>query len=605
MFLLNGNTAELTMDDMLLSDPISAMQYAQGTLSISEEAIAFQSSSKVGKRMVAFFEECYKIREEKYNEIEDNIDEVSDLIADKIKKEFAKIWLDELGLDIKRFVINTGSPSGNIAIDYSVQDIEGTITGNDVVSGTDKYTMFGFDRKSDKFIRRLKAMADNALSFDKIKGKLTNYKWPIILYFDIRTMFFADRYILKEKLGADVSTAKLTPRELTAIYLHEAGHAMIFIERIAYAYAINDFAKININGFLESDPDIYSIRSFLVEYLDVMVKKGLNNADTSDFEKKRLSLTKTLINKLVSFLDLLIAAKEGIEVKFTQGFEDEEVSKLSTDDVRSNANDSIFNYIIVLIQRILVAALMAMSMYIYVWVIPRAIINGTISNWSMYVFMFNLTSELVRDLNTENSVRSNYKLSDVKGTDHNVYNLERLADEHAVRHGFGGDLASGLHKITELYSFGNANKYVRESFLIRSLTKVIILMSKFHTRGCGTHSVYEHHDARIRRMCQSIVAVFKDPKISGEVRDAYITQMNQAMSTMEKFGKNFYDISFVQTLGKILISLITPSEWIRICTSGKLTQEYESQLNKLENLSSNLMYFNSAKLKSIASSMKK
>ena len=67
MFLLNGNTAELTMDDMLLSDPISAMQYAQGTLSISEEAIAFQSSSKVGKRMVAFFEDCYKIREEKYN----------------------------------------------------------------------------------------------------------------------------------------------------------------------------------------------------------------------------------------------------------------------------------------------------------------------------------------------------------------------------------------------------------------------------------------------------------------------------------------------------------------------------------------------------------
>lgn len=574
------------------------------------EAIAWQKTSKVGEQMVALFDKCKAYRKKHFVPEDNNWIDVSHGISKIIDRELPPIWKKELGLEIRKINFNCNEPCGLIGINYMThEDTEAVYYLDKIVEGS-----ISKNNVPKIYLKRMKEMISKAEGFDRIAGKLKGKVWKVELYIDVTLLFFYDLFCPKSMIKD--GTAEMTSRESAAILLHEAGHAMFIIERIVYSYSVQLQMTKAVNGFYESNPSIEDIKEFYSSIVGPSIEIVSRDENINAFLRERLKITKEIVNKIVSFCDLVISLKEKLPVNFTNGYEDPEISKLakqSNTEYEYTDSDSILEYGLILFIKILIMItrfcsilywpIVLMSMYLYGPLLWLAFSSTRII--PMFIFLQRVLGVL-DELDPELHNSHDDKTSDIKGTAHEVYLNERSADEFSIRHGFGGDLASGLIKMRSMFDATGPtqNNYIRDSKLFLVISKISEAMFKINN-GTDNYYTYEWDDKRIKRICQNCIGFFKNAKISPQFRDSMLLSLRKSLDCLEKLDKDLYNRDKFETVVKVIRTLIKPAEWIRILTSGRLTQEYEQHINQIEDLSNNLMFAHSAQFKKILDDMKK
>lgn len=532
------------------------------------ESIKVQQNSKLGADMTKLFEDCYAYRKQHYTDIH-SVPTVARAISKMIEKRFPKIVLDNTGLDIVKFSFQTDYPTGRIAIDYisnfdlvSVHIIEANASGN--IPKVDRNSL------PSAYTKRIQHVLDVTKNYDYASGKILK-KWPIHLFLDISFLFFLDAYRNTDIKDSMVDTSlAVSPEEITAILLHEIGHAMVFLERANVMYYVAKTVSDNATQFFEKRPNLVDLHRFTKDIIIPMLNK-VENSNSTFVDNTAAKFFNTLLKPIMTYLEVCIAKRDGTKPVYDKNYIDTDTiaSSRKIFDVQSvlymNKLELIIGIILSLICKMIVFPFMVMDCFIDEY-------NGLVD----------------------------HKSSDIKTTRHNLYLYERLADEYASRHGYGAHIATGLAKLKE---FGNeqVDNLVKGGMIHCVLTKVLLAIDN----AWPDSHTYERFDQRIRRIVQNTMAILKDKDLDKSFRDSQLKGLESTLKVLDSTGTNVYNKNSFASVKKILTTLVSVDDWIRICTSGRLTQEYETHLNQVEDLMNNFMYAHAAKFRQLFDNMKK
>lgn len=523
-------------------------------LVISHEAISVQTDSKLGKRLTDMFNECIKIRESKYQKdmSTNDLTKLITKVSNYISKTLPKIVDEETGIRVKNVICNNYRPTGYVAVDYftdiditAVNEIERAIVGLD--NATYKNISKGLSSRIDHIVNIASTFDTKTSRFKNVK-----YKWPITLHIDTSLFIFLDAFYPSDK--------PFEPEQATAVILHELGHIAIIAERakslVYVAKTVDDNIK-KISKQTLSIEDTSNLLKSVRNMTDVVIEKGISESDR-DTATKIKPIINTAID-LISYID-----NTHTEHKFSN-------SILSKIDEPSYISGYIKKVIVNICELIIV--------------LPLKILMTPLA------LLYSLTPEL--------NGMSSRKLSDIKYTAHNDYLLERAADEFVVRHGYAAHISTSLEKLIEIDSrYNGSNTLIRDSKFIQILTSITSFIENF---GMPNYP-YEHDDQRIRRIVQATMGIFKDTSIPATFRDQQLSGLKKSLAVLDKMGTDIYNRRTFDALKRISEALLSPDEWVRIFTSGRLTQEYERQFNQMEDLINNAMYGHYAQLKKLIDS---
>lgn len=560
----------------------------------SEESIAFQPKSNLAKKLINMFNKGFEIRKQKYNPVSNNINVVLMDIKKIIEKELPKIFKDELGLVIKEFYFNFNKPTGFVAINFYEFDVEASFEIQETSRGMTTGT-------SEELLNRIQEIIKIAEKLNTETGKLEYKKgWPIILYLDLALFYFSDLFIPKMKSLDFVDNKGLTAEEISAIVMHEAGHAIMFLEKAVNAYYVQSSISDNIQKFFDSHPSLINIKTFIEKILLPQIENIKNDSKNYLFFKNILENTVSIIDFIYSKISNsnLISKYKNTEI----------YKKLEENSDELNKNLKIIDYIEyinILLLKITMVTLSGIIAYLSLpkefnpiyWIVDKEYPLLMLKNIISFLNKFD-ESEFI-------SAKSSSKTSDVMLTRHNTYMIERLADEFVVRHGLGAELANGLAIIRTLFEslYITQNKLVLNSRLLYMLDVLFKFNMSIINRGLP-HYTYEYDDQRTRRILQDIMAAFKDQSIPADFRDRQLIAARKLLKMLDSYNTDIYNRGIFPKIKELLTTLTSLNDITRIIVTGKLSQDYEKHLNQVEDLMNNSLYYHSAELKSLSEKMK-
>lgn len=560
----------------------------------SEESIAFQPKSNLAKKLINMFNKGFEIRKQKYNPSIDNKNVVLMDIKKIIEKELPTIFKDELGLVIKEFYFNFNKPTGFVAINFYTSDIEATFEIQETSRGMN-------DNIPEETITRIQEIIKIAKKLNTETGKLEYKKgWPIILYLDLALFYFSDLFIPKMKSLDFVDNKGLTAEEISAIVMHEAGHAIMFLEKAVNAYYVQSSISDNIQKFLDSHPSLSNIKSFIEKILLPQIEYIKNDS-------KNYLFFKNILESIISIIDFINSKTNKFD--FISKYKNTEIYKKlkeNENELEENLDsNSYIEYINILLLKIMTVTLSGIVAYLSIpknlnpiyWVINIHYPLTTFTNVISFLNKFD-ESEFM-------STKASSKTSDIMLTRHNTYMIERLADEFVVRHGLGAELANGLAVIRTLFEslYITQNKLVLNSRLLYMLDVLFKFNMSIINRGLP-HYTYEYDDQRTRRILQDIMAVFKDQSIPADFRDKQLIAARKLLKMLDSYDTDIYNRGIFPKIKELLTTLTSLNDITRIIVTGKLSQDYEKHLNQVEDLMNNSLYYHSAELKSLSEKMK-
>lgn len=196
-----------------------------------------------------------------------------------------------------------------------------------------------------------------------------------------------------------------------------------------------------------------------------------------------------------------------------------------------------------------------------------------------------------------------HKSSDTVITESNASYNETIADEFVSRYGLGAAFASGLKKLFDAES----SAYVRLDTIIAMrqqrgarelLYGINAIIQTFHTLTFVDIGTYDPPLLRLEKLLQNNMVVFKDPKLSTELRNYYIKETTTLLQTVEEYkNSKGYKIRqlFWGTIMRIL-SRGSVSDGLR--TAG-LSSSYDILQQLTNGLIKNPLFLHAARLKSL------
>lgn len=602
---------DYTNDGLITFDPINVVDRTD----IASEAIAFQTNSSVGKEMDELWKECFKLKDSIYEKESMDFRYAAREIAKLIAEKLPNIWRKNLGFDIKKLIFNTGAPCGCIAIYYSPADFEAGCLATMRGSGEDisKCT-------SKDILNRIDRLREVAKHFNKNKGKLIGTTNPVWLVIDVSLLFFGELFLPKSVREQFDSEQGFTEREITGILLHEAGHEVFLLERCMDNFYVQATMKSYITQFTKSKPTILDLGEFINKLIIQPYEENKSNFNVEGKQKEDIEKYISIAKRICTLCEFIGSKYEDMKPKYNAKYIDEnmkkEIDKIGGTKVEYKdylLNDTSYvsefvNKIIRLFNEILFALLGSFTVtlgslpfyaalcYVNPFVAAIVYLGGSVL-MSLTMLIGAFEAEMLYNSDA-------VKTGDMKGTMHNSYLNERSSDNHAVRHGYGADCMTGLEKVYAMGRVGmNINASVRDSSMILALSSMIESLDKFGSQNYADNSMYENASRRVRRVMQNSMAIFKDKNISAEVRDHYLNQCRIVENVLKKYDDSYYKYDR-SIFDKILNTVLSPSEWLKILTTGKFHKEFEVHLNKIEDLSNNTLYKHSASLKSLKDKFK-
>ena len=429
-------------------------------------------------------------------------------------------------------------PTGLFAIDISFDNIRGAMTQIDQMTGQAKAP-----NPNQVNLKKFMSMAENwtedspKLLSDQY-GASPKAKYAISVYFD-PIMAFAGHSFIPDKLNIGAMTAE----EITAIMLHELGHANTIVERSGDFFYRYRYVKSNITQIVEENLSDPAKRKNLNKVIDEQLKSF--NKDNGKDRKTIEILTK--VN------DTVATAMEAQESKASWLY-------------------SIFEFVVILCRLLTIYAILIMYQWFYI-------------RWAIAV-----ATELVEAIRLGMGHNDKHiKKSDTYFTGHNIRLIERMADEYVSRHGMSGPLASGLDKLVHImklsFATGTLNPYNRFRSTNAAALFFKFIAAMFGLLGLtdGHNTAYEEDHKRIGRMAQNTIGAFKQSGLPADVLNAYIKDYESTVATFNTH-RTVTDRG-LKVLYNLCDILTNPMRWLslgKIIFSSHTSYDYEVLTDRID-----------------------
>lgn len=533
------------------------------------EAIDFQFSSKLGKRLTDLFQTVIDFREnldyshlpeDAITQREFRLKEVYHFFLSNTQHAFKKIIEEETGIKVPKLYCYGGADAsleGIFACDLSFGD---TYTALDVLgnmSGTGSAAYSTKDAIAD-----MMTMADY---FDPKKGRVTsktygkkkNKPFEVTMYFDVNCAFCSQDFVPTQ------AVEPFTAREIAAIMMHETGHALSTVEHAGDYFATADRIR-NFANNLASDIDatlfINQLNDVVLPYTEKMIKRL--DVDTTDLR---------VFTNCFKVLSTACATMRNF------------VSEKQSDESFLYSMGSAFSTILLLWVRFFV--ILILDLYIF------AVVT---------LIVYELFRVSYSDINAVGT-----KAGDLKTNVNNLFLIERWADEFVSRHGYGTDLISALNKINTLFDVLSAtgditSGRVRNSNLMHYLIMANVwLLNKINLFNYWEPVTYENQYQRAVRVRQNVYAAFKqDKNMDGTVKDHYLRSVDILDKEIAK-AKTLSDTAFSKALYNILRNFTSPVRWFQLMKNANLDRDMEILCNRIDDLKNNKLYYLSTKFASL------
>lgn len=514
------------------------------------EAIRFSFNSTLVKRLDDLFSKCLEIAKDvELTYLLNNkraLPQV-DRLARMTKEGLEKIFKEECGIIITEYVraelaipyFDSGHPTGmfGVYLDFVNPDVLEQQLGRYSLSKTDPEDIERYKALESVWDEDSAKMTSSFTDSGKGKG-----------YVNVRFIFdHICAYFLEHFNVADKDRSGLTAEEITAIVLHEIGHVNTLVERASKTlYLAKQFNEDR------------TILSKQMTYPEM-------NSKLSDLKNKAKSLNNKQLEKAI------------------------EVSKTAIERLRDLSEDKTTT-----IGR-LFASLLLSSLELGRTIITmmqaltvRCTFTGTLVDTGIYMIAI-IKRKMARV--------TGIKTSDVIGTFNNDTQMERWADEFAVRHGRGDALTSGLGKlIVYLKSCPSFTMTSYNSFYFSKLAN-LLSMTLFSAVNILTYNypplTYDEDSVRLRKIKEDCQAIFKDKDLPGFIRDHALIQVEKADKAYIEFTKKKFNpavkiLSFIANITSLNVMAL-----YRLVSS---IEDYEKLFNSLNSLDNNSLYYLSSLL---------
>lgn len=555
------------------------------------EAILFQSNSSLGRNISSTITKAFQYRNAiDYSRVpeKERIKHRQKLMleycANILGPELKKIVKNDCGIIIEEVLLGQNA-SGLFACSFNYnQNAVGVLMNR--MAGL-KYV----DKGLKKTVEELSSSLSLNIDLKESKANITKDVIKMDLYFDYLLSF-----CMYDFIPQSVSD-EFTPDEITAILLHEIGHAYTFAEHaIDTCYkmrSVEDKFK-NVSKLLIENKDYKETAEVIKEKLIPMMK------DINGVPEELIKVSYKISDKID---DCLEYGKE-----------------------TSIGNKIVFGYLMVLIKIFNIFTMITASIYKVIY--KRGLFNFLkgILELRVYKKIENVSIDILTDYmpNGElfffkKSDRSNN--SDVAVSMFNIRTIESRADEFAVRHGYGSYLASGLTKLHDIFEYFSLNNIYliptlqifgmrdgfRSNVIIISFFKAALFM--INVFGLKPPSLlnavdmplknselsYDKEVDRIKRGLTDLKGVFKenlDPKSMAKWILEY-ERMQSSLDECKNRSRNYKISNFMKSVWDIL--LFDPTSFKS--QMGK----YDKFLTQINEIINNELYFNAAKFRQLAS----
>ena len=526
---------------------------------LSLEAIDFQVDTKFADSIRDVYQDIINFRESKRGD-KHIVKHVIDYADSKITDQFSKLWKQHLGIKLGHVSLST-SPTFMFAMqpimgsDKELGKVIDAMTGNALYSSN-----IDMSKKTYEEVKKI------AASFDRRKGRVGVSTY---LKKDITMNFFFDPYVaflIKDTLS--VKLDYFTAEELTAITLHEVGHMMSLLEHCA-----DMFFNVSLNiaiakSFAKTAPLSEKVKAVREYIKDKNAAKTL--ADNSSLKPQEADAAVKATNNADNF------------------------------NKEDNYNDSSWSFWTTILN----------------FFISMVYLAYTFVGW-IYSPVSSFILQLVQDLGiawsrdfVQKGGSNNPKYSDYLANKTAAFNWERWADEYVTRYGYGSHLNSGLNKLfdsmakTQLYTGMNekgVDTWIRNSSIPMALSYVIHYTYSFLLGGNmdDGFGIYETQIDRMKRVIQDTANVFKRMDLPQEVMDLYIIEFEKCKKSMDNVSVMRRCEHLYALVHRCIMSFVDPVQLGNRLLRGNIKAEYAQLANDIDELKSNQLFYNAAKLNSI------
>jgi hypothetical protein len=520
------------------------------------EAVDFQISSKLGSELTRVFQQAidfvnnnieYDKENKNYNTTTQRHLQLHTYCQNILFPNMQKVIESTANLEIKKIVASSG-PTGFFAVDLTMDN------SRDLMDMLGMQT--GQAEPPKNYRESLKETMEMYKNLDISKGVLKDFKYgkgnkrriSVVLYFDPFVAFVPKDFVPENRIQ------DFTAEELTAIYLHEIGHALTTVERSIQTYFTIDRCTKHIPELLKNTKDKEGVQAFAEFGLPVLEKAKQ---------------------------DGILGQAEYDTI--TQAYESAKYIAESSDTEELNIMAYIELYMHV---QFVIMLTCTITMPVFVWI----------------KFLMGMVSGL-----EEFSGLKDAKTSDTIMTKHNMYNMERIADEFVVRHGYGQYQASALNKLTTMFEYMDAQRtpnmgHFRKSRIFSMYIRYVVFIMRMIgispniTEGFITN--YETLTARIKRLAQDQIGIFKHT-LKGAALNEAITSYENIMREVEDIDKQL-DRKAAKLIYTYLFNSKFTMKFIASILTGRLANDYDKLQNQVEELINNRLYYQSAKFRQLA-----
>lgn len=522
------------------------------------EAINFLIGSPLAKDLTKVFQDTINFRDSLvFTKLDDNqvrnlrIKEVSGYVQRKTIPEFRKVIMHHLKLNVKEIIISpvTGV-YGYFAVSLAFDD---ELSAEEILGMQTGQTSAPVD-----FRTALREMMTMSEQLDVTTGglKSTTYangrEISCTMYMDVACAFLLHDFI---PVGV---CPLLTAEELAAIYLHEIGHVLTTVERASHTYQV---ISRNVDHLTRA-VRITDAQTMLKEFKEV--QSEFATVMSTDTQSPALAA----MNKALTAYTYIT---------------DEETSSLPL-------------AVIEFLGRWF-GNLMILYSIVYTSFVVRMLVIKWIQSISVE-FAQNFHFLHLEDV----KFGEVGKRGDLAKTQHNLYQMERVADEFVTRHGLGSAVGSGLskiHTIMESSLFSDTRSAIlRKSSLYASYVKVLTFILSLSGAFGVDPVIYEKETKRYKRLLQNSHAVFKN-NLPINVYGHYVGEFDKLQKLVDSREKGI--INRAKQIIDFFEEYTNPITLLAMLTTARFTKDMEKQLNKLEGIVNNSLYSISGKFKYLAS----
>ena len=496
----------------------------------SKEAIAFQPASApktLANELTAIFQDVIDYRNKITSSDSERVQAVKDYFMKKAAVEVLRTIGKYTGMKMKMVV--PSSLIANWAIGMTFEDdksdggVELVIRRYSGLIGTKQY---------EAYVKYLAGKVKTQADLEELSKSLNTetgfvhtaimekHNFRCKLYFDVYASF-----LIKE-MGAK-ACEPLTAKEITAVVLHEIGHALSFIEHAADICFKKDVMALAIKNF----------------------EKNASDKEKAEYVSKMIGSMYPEMGEAVKRLSDYVATQ------------------------KQQKGNIVYSGIRILLNTAL-AIIITLGLGAY------NLITNTVRN------IWNAT--LGGDIKSIKEL-GNTKSSDFAMTSTNDAYCEILADEYVTRFGYGGHFASQLKKVmswSRITGLGDMRmaQFSSVSFFGRLLPWAI-LTSLYGDRYCKD---YPDEKRRYELLLIDTLKAFKDSNLDPNLLADYYAAYRNIKSILDNPSRELRYARFWNCLHEVVNYIVKTPE--SLLFTGRFDEEYERLYNRVQSLTNNELY---------------